>query len=62
MTNQHVFSTYQHDVSHEPPDYEKFGPYCGWVDVDTVQKTMEHTTQWGISLPNTFPMKKALKI
>ena len=61
MTNQHVFSTYQHDVSHEPPDYEKFRPYFGWVDVDTVQKTLEHTIQWGVSLHNTFPTKKHLK-
>ena len=62
MTNQHVFRTYQHDVNHETPDYEKFRPYFGWVNVDTVQKTMEqstmeHSTQWGVSLPNTFPMK-----
>ena len=41
MTNQHVFRTYQHDVSHETPDYEKFRPYFRWVNVDTVQKTME---------------------
>ena len=58
MTNQHVFRTYQHDVSHETPDYEKFRPYFGWVNVNTVQKTMEQSTQWGVSLPNTFPMKK----
>ena len=55
------FRTYQHDVSHETPDYEKFRPYFGWVNVDTVQKTMEQSTQWGVSLPNTFPMKKYLK-
>ena len=55
------FRTYQHDVSHETPDYEKFRPYFGWVNVDTVQKTMEQSTQWGVSLPNTFPMKKHLK-
>ena len=61
MTNQHVFRTYQHDVSHVAPDYEKFRPYFGWVNVDTVQKTMEQSTQWGLSLPNTFPMKKHLK-
>ena len=30
-------------------------------NVDTVQKTMEQSTQWGVSLPNTFPMKKHLK-
>ena len=61
MTNQHVSRTYQHDVSHETPEYEKFRPYFGWVNVDTVQKTMEQSTQWGVSLPNTFPMKKHLK-
>ena len=61
MTNQHEFRTYQDDVIHEAPDYDKFRPYFGWVNVDTVQKTMEQSTQWGVSLPNTFPMKKHLK-
>ena len=61
MTNQHHFRTYTHDVNHETPDYEKFRPYFCWVNVDTVQKTMEQSTQWGVSLPNTFPMKKHLK-
>ena len=41
--------------------YEKFRPWFGWVNVDTVQKCMEQSTQWGVSLPNTFPMKKHLK-
>ena len=61
MTSQHVFRTYQHDVSPETHDYEKFRPYFGWVNVDTVQKTMEQSTQQGVSLPNTFPMKKHFK-
>ena len=61
MTNQHVYTTNQHDVSPETPEYEKFRTYFGWVNVDTVQKTMEHSTQWGVSFPNTFPMKKHLK-
>ena len=61
MANQHDFRTYQHAVNNEAPDYEKFRPYFGWVNVDTVQKTMEQSTQWGVSLPNTFPMKKQLK-
>ena len=61
MANQHDFRTYQHAVKHEAPDYEKFRPYFGWVNVDTVQKPMEQSTQWGVSLPNTFPMKKQLK-
>ena len=61
MANQHELRTYQHAVNHEAPDYEKFRPYFGWVNVDTVQRTMEHCTQWGVSLPNTSPMKKHLK-
>ena len=61
MANQHVFRTNQHDVSPETPDYEKFRPYFGWVNVDTVQNTMEQSTQWGVSILITFPMKKHLK-
>ena len=61
MANQHEFRTNQHDITHEAPDYEKMRPYFGWVNVDTVQKTMEQSTKWGVSLPNTFPMKKHLK-
>ena len=41
MANQHVFRTNQHDVSPETLDYEKLRPYFGWVNVETVQKTME---------------------
>ena len=29
--------------------------------MDTVKKAMEQSTQWGVSIPNTFPMKKHLK-
>ena len=61
MTDQHGFRTYQHDVSHETPDYGTLRLYFGWVNVDTVQKTMEQSTQWGVSIPNTFPMEKHLK-
>ena len=61
MVNQLDFRTYQHAVKHEAPDYKKVRPYFGWVNVDTVQKTMDQSTQWGVSLPNTFPMKKHLK-
>ena len=61
MVNQHVFRTNQYDVSPDTPDYEKFRPSFGWVNVDTVQKTMEQSTKWGVSIPNTFPMKKHLK-
>ena len=61
MANQHVFRTNQHDFSPETPYYEKLRPYFGCVNVDTVQKTMEQSTQWGVSIPNTFPMKRHLK-
>ena len=61
MANQHEFRTYQHAVNHETPDYEKFRPYLGWVNVNTVQKTMEQSIQWGASLTNTFPMEKHFK-
>ena len=33
----------------------------GWVNVGTVQKTIERSTEWGVSIPNTFPMKRHLK-
>ena len=29
--------------------------------MDTVQKTIEQSTKWGVSSPTTFPMKKHLK-
>ena len=61
MANQHVIRSNQHVVNNDTPDYEKFRLYFGWVNVDTVQKTMEQSTQWGVSIPNTFPMKKHLK-
>ena len=54
--NQHVIRSNQHVVNIDTPDYEKFRPYFGWVNVDTVQKTMDQSTQWGVSIPNTFPM------
>ena len=57
MANQHDFRINQHNVTHEVPHYEKLRPDFGWVNVDTVQKIMEQSTQWGVSLPNTFPMK-----
>ena len=53
MANQHEFRTYQHAVNHEAPDYGKFRPYFGWVNVDTVQKTIEQSMQWRVSLPKS---------
>ena len=30
----------------------------GWVNGETVQQTMEQSTQWGVSIPNTFLMRR----
>ena len=48
-------------LSNETPDYEKLRLYFGWVNVDTVQKAIEQSTQWGVTVSSTFPMKKHLK-
>ena len=61
QANQHGVRSNQHDVNHNTPNYEKFRPYFSWVNVDTVQETMEQSTPWGVSIPNTFPMKRHLK-
>ena len=59
--NNHVFRSNQHVVNNDTPDYENLRHYFGWVNTDTVQKTIEQSTQWGVSIPNTFPMRKHLK-
>ena len=55
--NQHVIRSTQYVVNNDTPDYENLKPYYGWVNVDTVQKTIEQSIQWEVSIPNTFPMK-----
>ena len=62
MTNQHVFRTYQHDVSHETPDYENLQAIiwlgqCGYCSEN-------HGTVYpmGSLLTQYFPYEKALKI
>ena len=59
--NQHVLSTIKHVPRNDTSDYENLRPYFGWVNADNVQKTIEQSTQWGVSIPVTFPMKKHLK-
>ena len=61
MANQHVFRTNKHVFNKDTPEYEKLRPYFGLVNVYAVQKTIEQSTQWRVSLPNTFPMKRHLK-
>ena len=59
--NQHVFRNNKHVVNNDTPDYEKPRLHFGWVNADTVYRTVEQSTQWGVSIPNTFPMKRYLK-
>ena len=50
----------KHKIKREIPDFDKYRPYFGWVNADTIRDTFKHTTQWGASV-DTFPMKKHLK-
>ena len=50
----------KHTVKSESPDYDKYRPYFGWVNIDTIRDTSKHTTQWGASI-DTFPMRRHLK-
>ena len=50
----------KHQIKSEIPDFDKYRPYFGWVNVDTIKETFKHTTQWGASA-TTFPMKRHLK-
>ena len=52
--------TFKHQIKSEIPDFDKYRPYFGWVNVDTIKETFKHTTQWGVSV-TTFPMKRHLK-
>ena len=36
----------QHNVWSKSPDYDKYRPYFGWVNTDTIRDSFEHTTQW----------------
>ena len=50
----------KHKLKAETPDFDKYRPYFGWVNADTIRDTFKHTTQWGASV-GTFPMRKHLK-
>ena len=50
----------KHKIKPEIPDFDKYRPYFGWVNADTITDTFKHTTQWRASV-GTFPMKKHLK-
>ena len=50
----------KHQIKSEISDFDKYRPYFGWVNVDTIKETFKQTTQWGASV-TTFPMKRHLK-
>ena len=50
----------KHKIKPVIPEFDKYRPYFGWVNADTIRDTFKHTTQWGASV-GTFPMKKHLK-
>ena len=48
----------QYVINNDTPDFEKLRPYFGWVNVDTVQKTMEQSMQWESPYP-ILPYEKS---
>ena len=54
------FQANKHQIKSETPEFDKYRPYFGWVNADTIRDTFKHTTQWGTSV-GTFPMKRHLK-
>ena len=58
MTNQHEFRTYQHDVTHEAPDYEQFLVESIW----TLFRNPWNSPPNGESRYLILPYEKALKI
>ena len=55
------FQANKHQIKSETPEFDKYKPYIGWVNADTIRDTFKHTTQWGASI-GTFPMKKASQV
>ncbi|KAL7578085.1 hypothetical protein ACA910_015018 [Epithemia clementina (nom. ined.)] len=54
------YSVFENVLEQETPNYTKLRPYFGWVNEDTIKKTLEQTTQWGAQVTR-FPMHKHLK-
>ena len=54
------FQANKHQIKSERPEFDKYRPYFGWVNADTIRDTFKHTTQWGASV-GTFPMKRHFK-
>ena len=47
----------KHDLQPTTIDYNKLKPYFGWVNVETIKKTFENSTQWAVT-STRFPMRK----
>ena len=54
-----ILQANQHHVKSETPDYDKYRPYFGWVNTDTIRDTFKNTL-WGVSV-GTYHMKRHLK-
>ena len=50
----------KHNSKSETPDFDRYRPFFGWVNANTIKETFKHTTQQGASI-NTFPMNRHLK-
>ena len=55
-----ITQAHKHDVKSETPDYDKYRPYLGRVNTDTIRDTFKNTAQWGVSV-DTYPMNRHLK-
>ena len=50
----------KHDQQPTIIDYNKFKPYFGWVNAETIKKTFENSTQWVVT-STRFPKRKHFK-
>ena len=55
-----ITQAHKHNVMSETPHYDKYRPYFGWENTDTIRDTFKTTTQWGVSVA-TYSMKRHLK-
>ena len=51
---------HKHAITPQPIDVERLGPYFGWVNKHTIEKTFHKTTQWAVS-STRYPMRKHFK-
>ena len=48
------------DIQQTPPDYAKLRPYFGWMNIDVIKKTLQHTTQLA-RIPTGTLLKRVFK-